>query len=128
MHFFASPYQMMYNSLSKMNENLENVGHTLGIRRGRIILDVIIPQCRTTLVEMISYFFVHSMMTISAVSFLATVSTKPLSLMISQFEGQVLYECSAVVSLVIMTCNILIKSMTYIVNRNAGKRSQTTNK
>ena len=123
MHFFASPYQMMYNSLSKMNENLEDVGHTLGISRGKMIVDVIIPQCRTTIIEMLSYFFVHSMMTISAVSFLANVSTKPLSLMISQFEGQILYECSAVVSLVIMLCNIVIKSVTYLLNRQTTKKT-----
>lgn len=122
MHFFASPYQMMYNSLSKMNENLENVGQTLGISRIRMVFDVIIPQCRATMVEMLSYFFVNSMMTISAVSFLANVSTKPLSLMISQFEGQVLYECAAVVSLVILAVNVLIKSLVYLINKRLTQK------
>ena len=124
MHFFASPYQMMYNCLSKMNENLEDVGHTLDISRARMIKDVIIPQCRATMVEMLSYFFVNSMMTISAVSFLANVKTKPLSLMISQFEGQVLYECAAVVSLVILLANILIKSIVYVINKRLTKKPQ----
>lgn len=122
MHFFASPYQMMYNCLSKMNENLENVGQTLGIRRIRMIVDVIIPQCRATLIEMFSYFFVHSMMTISAVSFLANVKTKPLSLMISQFEGQVLYECAAVVSLMILAANVLVKAFVYLINKRLTKK------
>lgn len=117
MHFFASPYQMMYNSLSKMNENLESVGQTLGIGRVRMIFDVIIPQSRATMLEMFSYFFVNSMMTISAVSFLATVRTKPLSLMISQFEGQVLYECAAVVSLLILLSNVLVKILVYFINK-----------
>ncbi len=117
MHFFASPYQMMYNSLSKMNENLENVGQTLGINRLRMIRDVIIPQCKATLFEMLAYFFVNSMMTISAVSFLSTVTTKPLSLLISQFEGQVLYECATVVSLLILFCNVIMKGLVYLINR-----------
>ncbi len=124
MHFFASPYQMMYNSLSKMNENLENVGQTLGISRLRMILDVIIPQSRATMLEMFSYFFVNSMMTISAVSFLSTVATKPLSMMISQFEGQVLYECAAVVSLMILVSNVIIKSLVYFINKRLAAGSQ----
>ena len=124
MHFFASPYQMMYNSLSKMNENLESVGQTLGISRMRMILDVIIPQSRATMLEMFSYFFVNSMMTISAVSFLSTVTTKPLSLMISQFEGQVLYECAAVVSLLILISNVIVKSLVYFINKRLTGKSQ----
>lgn len=123
MHFFASPYQLMYNSLSKMNENLENVGQTLGISRVRIVLDVIIPQCKSTIIEMISYFFVNSMMTISAVSFLANVSTKPISLMIGQFEAQNNYECAAVISLIILITNMLVKSIVYYANAISKKRN-----
>jgi len=115
-HFFASPYLMIYNSLSKMNENLESVGKTLGIRRLRIIAAVIIPQCKSTIFEMFSYFFVNSMMTISAVSFLANASTKPVSLLINQFEAQMQMECAAVVSLVILLVNMFVKFTVYIVN------------
>ena len=32
-HFFASPYLMMYNTFGKINQNLESVGQTLGISR-----------------------------------------------------------------------------------------------
>ena len=88
---------MMYNSLSKINENLEGVGHTLGISRGHMIIDVFIPQCKETMIEMFSYFFVNCMMTISAVSFLASTANKPVSLMINQFEAQMQLECAAVV-------------------------------
>lgn len=127
MHFFASPYQMMYNSLSKMNENLENVGQTLGISRFRIVLDVIVPQSKSTIIEMISYFFVNSMMTISAVSFLANTWTKPISLMIGQYEAQNNYEYAAVISLIILVANILVKSIVYIVNRISAKRNAYVN-
>ena len=94
-HFFASPYLMVYNSLSKMNENLEAVGQTLGISRIRMVFDVFIPQCKNTLLEMFAYFFVNCMMTISAVSFLANTSNKPIALMINQFEAQMQLELAA---------------------------------
>lgn len=122
-HFFASPYLMIYNSLSKMNENLESVGKTLGIRRLRIITAVIIPQCKSTIFEMFSYFFVNSIMTISAVSFLANASTKPVSLLINQFEAQMQMECAAVVSLIILVVNMFVKFTVYFVNRYNLKKA-----
>lgn len=110
-HFIASPYMMIYNSLSKINENIEDVGKTMGISRIRIIKDVFLAQSMPTVCEMSSYFFVNSMMTISAVSFLATTSTKPIALMINQFEANMQLECAAIVSLAILLVNIIIKTL-----------------
>lgn len=110
-HFISSPYLMMYNSLSKLNENLEAVGDTLGIGRVHMVKDVFIPMCRGTLLEMFSYFFVNCMMTISAVSFLATAVNKPVALMINQFEAQMQLECAAIVSLAILVVNLTMKGI-----------------
>ncbi len=121
-HFISSPYLMMYNSLSKLNENLESVGHTLDISRFRMIKDVIVPQSRYTILEMFSYFFVNSMMTISAVSFLSTTANKPAALMITQFEGQMQLEAAAVVSLSILLVNLAIKGTVYFMKRKISKR------
>lgn len=117
-HFFASPYLMMYNTLGKVNPNLEAVGQSLGIRRFFMIKDVIIPKVRGTLIEMFTYFFVNSMMTISAVSFLAPPAPKPVALMINQFEAQLLMESAAFVSIVILGVNILVKGLSNIFARN----------
>lgn len=108
-HFISSPYLMIYNSLVKVNGNLENVGQTMGVTRVRLIKDVFLPVCSTTLFEMFAYFFVNCMMTISAVSFLANTSNKPAALMINQFEAQMQLEYAAVVSLMILCINILVK-------------------
>lgn len=124
-HFIASPYLMVYNSLSKINENLEGVAHTMGIKRAYLIRDVLIPQCKYTLLEMFAYFFVNCMMTISAVSFLATTRNKPVSLMINQFEAQMQLECAAVVSIMILLTNLFVKAIIHIL-KNAN-RSQHIN-
>lgn len=121
-HFFASPYLMIYNSFNIINKNLEDVGATMNISRPRILLDVLIPQTKGTLIEMMSYFFVNSMMTISAVSFLANVSTKQLSLMITQFEAVRLMECSAFVSLMILSVNLLVKAVVYIMKKRKKEK------
>jgi iron(III) transport system permease protein len=122
-HFFASPYLMIYNSFNIINKNLEDVGATLNISRVRILVNVLLPQTKGTLIEMMSYFFVNSMMTISAVSFLANVSTKPISLMITQFEAVRLMECSAFVSLIILTVNLAVKALAYLINKRLKKET-----
>lgn len=122
-HFFASPYLMSYNSLSKLGSELEAVGETLGIGRWRMVRDVIIPQSRGTLLEMFSYFFVNSMMTISAVSFLATGDNKPLALMINQFQALVKLESAAVVSVLILAVNLLLRGAIHLIKYLIGRRA-----
>lgn len=120
-HFIASPYLMIYNSLSKINENIEDVGHILGISRAKMIRDIFLPQCKSTLVEMFAYFFVNCMMTISAVSFLSVPANKPISLMINQFEAQMNLEAAAIVSLMILFVNLMVKGICYFIKIKSGK-------
>ncbi len=117
MHFFASPYMMMYNTLSKVNPNLEDVGKCMGVSRIHIIKDVILPKVKYTLAEMAVYFFVNSMMTISAVAFLAPPSPKSVALMITQFEAQLLMESAAFVSLLILIVNLLVKTLMALLRK-----------
>lgn len=128
-HFFASPYLMAYNAMHKLNPNLEAVAKTIGIPSWRLIKDVFIPQTRDTMLEMFSYFFVNSMITISAVSFLSTVKTMPVSMMITQFEGQMLLECSAYISLLILTANLVMKGIVHGMKRHraAGRNGEEEN-
>ena len=116
-HFFSSPYLMAYNSLSKFNPNLEDVAHTLGIGKIRMLIHVYVPSTLQTIVEMYSYFFVNAMITISAVSFLIDFRTMPLSLMIPQLESQSFIEGTALVSLLILGLNLMEKAITFFVKR-----------
>lgn len=116
-HFISSPYLMIYNSLVKINSNLEAVGETLGIYRVKLIKDVFVPICNGTLCEMFTYFFVNCMMTISAVSFLTNTSNKPIALMINQFEAQMQLESAAVVSLMILCVNTMVKIFFFVVKK-----------
>ena len=123
-HFFSSPYLMFYNSMGKLSRDLEAVGATLGIGRLRMIRDVFIPTLRSTIMESFSYFFVNSMMTISAVAFLATAKTKPVALMINTFEAQVLLEAAAFVSVAILLVNLIMKGVIALIKKLAKRRTR----
>lgn len=121
-HFFASPYLIAYNSLGKFNEKLEDVAAVMGISRMRMLFDVYIPCTMESMVEIFSYMFVNSMVTISAVSFLANFKNMPLALMIPQFDAQSLIEATAFISIVILAVNGILKLGVYVVKRHLRKQ------
>ena len=123
-HFFTSPYLMAYNSLGKANEKLEAEGSTLGVGRLSILKDVLIPQTLDTIVEMVGYFFVNCMVTISAVAFLSTTLDMPLALLITDLDAQRLTECAAFVSLVILVTNIAFKIVLVGIKKALHRRAE----
>lgn len=122
-HFIASPYLMAYNALEKVNPNYEVVAKTCNISIFRIIIDVIIPCTKKTIREMLTYFFVNSMVTISAITFLFNTKTMPLSLLINNYEGNMMLGEAAIISLIILFFNVIVKGIIYIINRKESRRS-----
>lgn len=116
-HFFASPYLLAYNSLSKFNKNLEDISQCMGISRIKMLFDVYIPCTKDTMVEIFSYMFVNAMVTISAVSFLANFKNMPLALLIPQFDSQSLIEATAFISVIILIINGIVKLSVYLIKR-----------
>ena len=66
---------------------------------------------------MFAYFFVNSMVTISAVTFLFNTKTMPLSLLINNYEGNMMLGEAAIVSLIILFVNVIVKFSIYLINR-----------
>lgn len=123
-HFFASPYMLARNSLAKFSSNLDDAAQTLGISRMHMLFSVYVPCTLPTIVEMYSYFFVNSMITISAVSFLFNFRTMPLSLLIPQLESQSFIEGTALVSLLILFINLVEKVAAFFIRRTLILRTK----
>lgn len=127
-HFLGSPYLLAKNCLNKINSEYEVIGETLGISKGRIIRKVLIPSSVSTLVEMFSYFFLNSMITISAVAFLCTYDNEPLSILITTYEKNSNYEMQSVISLIILFLNVIARvvftAVITVLNRREGKEAE----
>ena len=121
-HFLGSPYLLARNCLSKINSEYEVIGETLGISRGKIIRKVLIPNSASTLTEMFSYFFLNSMITISAVAFLCSYDNQPLSILITTYEKNSNYEMQSVISLIILVLNVVARVVFTTVS-NALKKA-----
>ncbi|MCR5369887.1 MAG: ABC transporter permease subunit [Clostridium sp.] len=119
-HFFTTPYLMLYQAFSRFDRDLEATGRLLGIPPFRLFTDVMLPQCRGELLDMLSFFFVNSMVTISAVVFLAKAQNRPLSLLITQYNDQLNLEGAAVLSFLILAVNFTVR--TVLLGMRKGRR------
>ena len=105
-HFLGTPFLLAKNCLTKINKEYEVIGDTLGISRFKILLSVLIPNSYSTLIEMFSYYFLNSMITISAVAFLCTYSNQPLAILINSYEN---YEMQGAISVTILLINVICR-------------------
>ena len=68
------------------------------------------------------YFFVNSMVTVSAVVFLYTASSKPASIVILNMDDNGDYAAAAAMSILIFLINIAVRTIYEIANSYAHKR------
>lgn len=108
-HFFTTPYLMAKNSFSKMNPAWETTGELLGDTWIKTIIRVIIPSSISTIIEMFSYYFINSMVTISAVIFLVTARTALVTSKIKELQHFGNFSEIFVLSILIFFTNIIIK-------------------
>ena len=69
-HFFTVPFITANTALQKLDDNFESISESLGAPFYKTFFRVSLPLSRQALVEIIVYFFINSMVTVSAVIFL----------------------------------------------------------
>lgn len=110
-HYFSTPYLMMKNSLSKMNAGWETTAILMGDSWLKTILRVVTPNARSSLIEVFSYYFINSMVTISALIFIAGARTMVLTTMIKQLQYVNRFNEVFVLSLLILATNLAAKAL-----------------
>lgn len=115
-HFFTTPYLMAKNSFSKMNPNFENTGELLGDSWIKTVVRVILPNSITTIIEMFTYYFINSMVTISAIIFIVNASTSVMTSKIKELEHYSNFNQIFVLSILIFITNILVKISGNVIN------------
>ena len=85
-HYFTTPYLMAKNALSKMNPSWETTGALLGDSWLKTIYRVILPNASSTVIEMFSYYFINSMVTISGIIFLVSAKTSLVASKIKELQ------------------------------------------
>lgn len=110
-HFYASPYLMMKGSLEKLNDSWETTARLMGDSWAKTVMRIITPNVHTTLLEVFSYFFVNSMVTVSAVIFLAGTRTMIITAKIKELQHFTKFNEIFVLSILILLTNLLVKGI-----------------
>ena len=128
-YYFSTPYLMMKNSLSKMNAGWETTAMLMGDSWPKTILRVVTPNAAASLIETFSYYFINSMVTISALIFLAGARTMVLTTKIKQLQYINEYDQVFVLSLLILATNLIAKAIfTWLANKSSRKGSSNAKK
>ena len=117
-HFFSTPYLMLKESLGKMNASFETTAKLMGDSCLQTIVRIITPNARYSLIEVFSYYFINSAVTVSAIIFIAGAHTMVITTKIKELQYLAKFNEVFVLSFVLFAVNLTVK---YICARSARK-------
>ncbi|WNS78481.1 putative 2-aminoethylphosphonate ABC transporter permease subunit [Domibacillus sp. DTU_2020_1001157_1_SI_ALB_TIR_016] len=109
LHFFSVSYMTAKTALSKLDGECVAAARTLGLTKRDTFFFYIVPSCVPALLEMLMYFFVNSMVTISAAIFLYTPETKTAAISIVSLDDAGNIESAAAMGLLIVLVNMAVR-------------------
>ncbi|MCL2403943.1 MAG: ABC transporter permease subunit [Defluviitaleaceae bacterium] len=112
-NFFGVPYFLFLNNFALMGDEIEISAKIFRIGWWDTLLRIYLPQMKQTILEAMMFYFVNSMITISAIVVMFRARTMPLSILITQFEGQLMIFRAAAVTTIIVAINIVAKVIFY---------------
>ena len=122
-NFFATPYMMMKNSLSKMNLSWEKTAKLMGDNWIKTMVRIITPNALPSLAEVFSYYFINAMVTVSAVIFLAGARTMVMTTKIKELQHFAKFNEIFVLSLLILFTNLIAKVIFQVLARFLSKEN-----
>lgn len=123
-HYYSSPYLMMKSSLEKLNASWETTAKLLGDNWLKTIVRIITPNALSTLLEAFSYYFVNSMVTVSAVIFLVSTRTMVITTKIKELQHFANFNEIFVLSILILLTNLAIKGLVRLFAIIQNKRHE----
>lgn len=123
-HFFATPYMMMKNSLSKMDLSWERTARLMGDSWIKTMVRIVTPNALSSLIEVFSYYFVNAMVTVSAVIFLAGARTMVITTKIKELQHFAKFNEIFVLSLLILFSNLAARSLFRILADRSSIRKE----
>ena len=119
-HYFATPYQMIKDSPTKMNGSWETTAKLMGDNWFKTIVRVVTPNAWPTILQVFGYYFVNAMVTISAVVFLTGARTQVITTEISALQHLAEFDQIFALSILILATNLIVKGVVAAATRERG--------
>ncbi|MBP5453382.1 MAG: putative 2-aminoethylphosphonate ABC transporter permease subunit [Lachnospiraceae bacterium] len=115
-HLFSVTFVTATAALKKLDREYENVAESMSVPFWVVCFKVTLPMCINAILEVFNYFFVNTMVTVSAVVFLYTAANKPASIAILNMDDNGDYAAAAAMSILIFLINIIVRTIYETVN------------
>lgn len=127
-HFYSVPFVTASSALKKLDREYENVSDSMRIPGYKTFFRVTVPLSLPAILEIFLYYFMNSMVTVSAVVFLYGPKFKIASIAITHMEEAGDFAQAAAMSLLILLVNVLARGIyELLVHRiQARNRSRST--
>lgn len=121
-HYFTTPYLMCKGCLEKMNSSWETTAELMGDSWINTVVRIVTPNAVYTIFEVFGYYFVNSMVTVSALVFLVGAYTNVMTTKIKELQYFAKFNEVFILSIMIMFTNILVKIIIKIIqNKRRSK-------
>ena len=106
-HFYSVPFVTASSALKKLDREYENVSESMRVPPWKTFLRVTVPLSLPAILEIFLYYFMNSMVTVSAVVFLYSAKFKIASIAITHMEEAGDFAQAAAMSLLILLVNVV---------------------
>ncbi len=114
-HFYSISFLTANTALKKLDKEFERVSLSIGIPWYKTFIHVTLPMCMDAVLEIFFYYFVNSMVTISALVFLYTSNLNLLAVAVVNLDDAGEIAKASAMSVVILGTNIVIKIIYQII-------------
>jgi iron(III) transport system permease protein len=117
------PYVTAASALKNLDSEIEAVSESMNVGGAKTFFRVTLPLCMPAVIEIAMYYFVNSMVTISALVFIYSAKFPIASVAISNMEDAGNYAKAAAMSVLIIVTNVLVRILYELFAHRMKKRS-----
>ncbi|MEC0089065.1 putative 2-aminoethylphosphonate ABC transporter permease subunit [Paenibacillus macquariensis] len=122
-HFYAVPFMTATTALKKLDKEFELVSESMRVPFYKTFLKVTVPMSLPAIVEIAMYFFVNSMVTVSAVVFLRSADFNLAAVSLVNMEDAGDVAAAAAMSTLIVVTNIIVRVIYELILNKVKKRT-----
>ena len=127
-HYFSVPFITASTALKRLDKEFELVSDSLKVPFEKTLLRITLPLSCQAILEMAVYFFMNSMVTVSAIVFLCTSATQMTSVLIMNVQGAGKDAQAAALCMVLLGINVAVRLGYELLNHIFGKRTEAWKK